>query len=88
MALPDGALPERTERGRPTRIGLDRRVTENGHHIWTHVAWGELAQGWRQRSEVPLAEVQPRLIRFLTSKNLRKDGRGGVCVDRGGGPGH
>ena len=76
-ALPDGdSLPQRTEAGEAYTHRLDRRVTENGHHIWTHVAWGELAQGWRQRSEVPLAEVQPRLIRFLTSKNLRKDGPG------------
>ncbi len=76
-AFPDAAsLSERTAGGEPYVHRLDKRATENGHFIWTHVAWGELAHGWKQRSSMPFKEVQPRLIRFLASKGLRKDREG------------
>ena len=67
---------ESSQGGEPYFHNLDRRVTENGHFIWTNIAWGELAKGWSTRSETPFKEVQGRLIRFLSSKGLNKDKEG------------
>lgn len=76
-AHPDAdELPVRSSAGEAYVHFPERRVTENGHFIWTHVAWGELASGWKQRSDADFDTVQPRLIRFLTSKGLTKDAEG------------
>lgn len=69
-------LPQRTAKGEAYVHQLDRRVTENGHFIWTCVAWGELASTWKDRSGVPFDTASPRLIRFLASKGLTKDAAG------------
>lgn len=54
--------------------------TENGHLVWTYVAWGELARSWDLRSAVPFDSLDARgrpmngtLVRYLASKGLRKD---------------
>lgn len=64
---------------------FDNRQIENGHFVWTYIAWGELAAGWNARSELSFEEqdargqaVKATLIRYLTSKGLRKD-KGGVA---------
>ena len=76
-AYPDAEdLPQRTANGEAYVHQLDRRVTENGHFIWTCVAWGELASTWKERSAVPFDTASPRLIRFLASKGLTKDAAG------------
>lgn len=76
-ALPDATvLPERSRRGERYMHNLDRSVTENGHHVWTMVAWGELQQGWQARSEVPFTSIDGALVRFLASKGLPKDEEG------------
>ena len=76
-AYPDAEyLPMRTAKGEAYVHQLDRRVTENGHFIWTCVAWGELASTWKERSRVPFDTASPRLIRFLASKGLTKDAAG------------
>ena len=41
------ALPEFTENGEEYQHHPERRVTENGHFVWTEVAWGELSAAWR-----------------------------------------
>ena len=53
-----------------------RRVTENGNLVWTHIAWGELADAWRKRHPAPFQEIKGPLVRFLSSKGLRKDREG------------
>lgn len=76
-ALPDDtALPDRSKGGERYMHKLDRSVTENGNHVWTCVAWGELRQSWRQRSTVPVERIEGALLRFLTSKALTKDAEG------------
>lgn len=54
--------------------------TENGHHVWTHVAWDELYRTWPQRSLAHLDSadakghpVKSTLVRYLASKGLHKD---------------
>lgn len=81
-ALPDAypdaaALPVSSAEGNAYVHKLDRRVTENGHFVWTEIAWGELAESWKDRHALPFDQVQARLIRFLASKGLSKD-RSGV----------
>jgi len=83
-AMPSGypdaaALPRMSADGSEYDHYLQRRVTENGHFIWTEIAWGELAQSWSTRHVLPFDEVKGRLIRFLASKGLPKD-RAGVSA--------
>lgn len=76
-ALPQAeGLPEQTQAGETYVHKTERRVTENGHFVWTHLAWGELKAAWGQRSDTPYDEVQGALVRFLTSKGLAKDAEG------------
>lgn len=58
----------------------DNTMRENGHFIWRYIAWGELRQGWEQRSKLPYDTLDARgqelygtLVRYLSSKGLRKD---------------
>lgn len=81
-ALPDEYpdsqdLPVLSAEGNAYVHKVDRRVTENGHFVWTEIVWGELAGSWRDRHALPFEQVQARLIRFLASKGLPKD-RSGV----------
>lgn len=61
--------------------------TENGTHVWTYVAWGELARAWKHRSSADLygtdALGHPQLstlARYLSSKGLRKDSLGVMAL--------
>ncbi|HAS36534.1 MAG TPA: hypothetical protein DCS15_08605 [Flavobacteriales bacterium] len=53
---------------------------ENGHYIWTYVAMNELRSGWNELSELDFDGLDEKgqplhatIIRFMASKNLRKD---------------
>ena len=59
------------------------REVENGHFIWLHVCDLELEREWNQISEIDFLghttngnSVRGTLIRFLSSKGLRKDAVG------------
>lgn len=76
-ALPQAdQLPTHTQAGEAYVHKLERRVTENGHFVWTHLAWGELKAAWGKRSDTPMDEIQGALVRFLASKGLAKDAEG------------
>ncbi|MEI6852160.1 MAG: O-antigen ligase family protein [Bacteroidota bacterium] len=56
------------------------KLTDNGHYTWIYVCEEELRSAWNKRSEVKFDSLdhqhQPlrfTLIRYLTSKGLRKD---------------
>lgn len=58
----------------------DQTQLENGNYVWLYIAWTELEIGWQKRSDITLEGIDGKgnvlsgtLIRFLTSKNLRKD---------------
>jgi len=60
---------------------------ENGTHVWTYVAWGELDRAWHQRSRIGLYSADARghpmlstLARYLSSKGLRKDSLGVMAL--------
>ena len=61
----------------------DRKETENGHYVWIHVCEKEMEREWNRLSEIDYHGltangngIRMTLIRFLTSKGLRKDAAG------------
>ena len=57
--------------------------TENGYYVWIYVATDEAREAWNKRSTYDFdgkdckgQELKHTLIRYLTSKGLRKDGAG------------
>lgn len=61
----------------------EKRELENGHYVWINVCEKELGQEWNRVSELEYSGVTSNgnslrntLIRFLTSKDLRKDAAG------------
>lgn len=69
-------LPSHTDSGEPYVHKLNRSVTEHGHFVWTHLAWGELRKAWEGRSDIPFGDIEGALVRFLSSKGLPKDTEG------------
>jgi hypothetical protein len=58
-------------------------LTENGHYIWIYYSEKELKEEWNKRSKLDFNwrdlkgnVLRHTLVRFLTSKNLRKDAEG------------
>jgi hypothetical protein len=56
---------------------------ENGYRTWIYLSENELKDAWNKRSKIPFDSLDRRgqwikytLIRFLTSKGLRKDANG------------
>lgn len=54
--------------------------TENGTHVWTYLAWGELRRAWLLRSDRTLDDPDDKghplwstAVRYLASKGMRKD---------------
>ncbi len=71
---------EVTANGEPYEHHPDRKDLENGNYTWRYIAQNELKNAWSQRSELEIEGTDKRgnqlratLIRFLTSKGLKKD---------------
>jgi O-Antigen ligase len=61
----------------------ENRVIENGHYVYQYIAWNEMYAGWSSRSKLHPDSLDGKghvlkgtLIRYLTSKGLRKDAGG------------
>lgn len=74
------ARAERTAGGAAYYHDTLSTQTENGHHVWTYLAWDELRRAWRLRSERTLDDPDDRghplwatAVRYLASKGMRKD---------------
>jgi len=59
---------------------LNREEIENGKYVWIYVCEDEIREEWNKRSELNYSgydlkgqEIKYTLVRFLTSKGLRKD---------------
>ncbi len=72
-----------TIEGNPYLNHPECREVENGHFIWLHVCDTELEREWNQISKIDFLghttngnSVRGTLIRFLSSKGLRKDAVG------------
>lgn len=62
---------------------LDNKEIENGNYVWLHVCPEELEREWALRSDYPYkgksdngSFIRFTLIRYMTSKGLRKDAAG------------
>ncbi|MBL7898068.1 MAG: O-antigen ligase family protein [Crocinitomicaceae bacterium] len=76
-------LEEFTANGNPYYHDTTAKQTENGHYVWLYVQQTELEKEWNERSEIAYDSLdrkgQPMfgsLMRYLTSKNVRKDSAG------------
>lgn len=72
-----------TVEGNPYKNHPEHREVENGHYIWLYVCDVELEREWNHLSDIDYRghttngnSVRGTLIRFLTSKGLRKDAAG------------
>jgi hypothetical protein len=72
-----------TENGNPYFHDTSFVQTENGHHIWLYVCQEELRPEWNKRSAIAYDSTDKKgqpmygtLMRYMTSKNLRKDSAG------------
>jgi hypothetical protein len=72
-----------TSRGSAYDHHLDYPLIENGRQVYSYVAENELYEAWYDRSTLHLDSIDGRghvlkgtLIRYLTSKDLRKDADG------------
>jgi hypothetical protein len=77
-----GSLDPSTSRGNPYVHDLALGV-EEGRYVGLYICTDELREAWNQRSQMPFdsldrkgQELQYTLIRYLSSKELRKDGDG------------
>ena len=76
-------LEQNTPSGHPYIHDDHIRDTENGHYIFQYICWPELHNEWAKRSALSLDSLQASgykvgagLIRYMASKNLRKDSAG------------
>lgn len=79
----DNALEELTLNGNKYFHDTLNKDTENGYYIWRYICDKELSTEWQKRSSLPYwgkdlknQELRTTLIRYLTSKGLRKDSVG------------
>jgi hypothetical protein len=78
-----GKLEHYTEHGGTYIHDLNSKLTDNGHYTWIYVCDEELESAWNKRSNINFDSTDKKrqpvrftLIRFLTSKGLRKDREG------------
>ncbi|MEO8150011.1 MAG: O-antigen ligase family protein [Bacteroidia bacterium] len=76
-------LPKTTSRGNLYQHELKAGDLENGHRIYLFVCESELREEWNKRSKISFDSLDKRkqyvmytLIRYMTSKGLRKDADG------------
>lgn len=76
-------LPEFTAQGNPYEHDTTTFILENGYYTWRNICIGEMANAWNERSDIEYGTadnngilIDGALIRYLTSKGLRKDAVG------------
>jgi hypothetical protein len=81
-------IEKTTPRGELYDHHPDFLFVEEGHYVMTYVAWGEMYDAWYNISTVHLDSLDGRghplkgtLIRYLASKELRKDADGVAALD-------
>jgi hypothetical protein len=69
--------------GHPYHHDTISRQTENGNYLYLYIQLDELQDAWKKRSSVPIFGPDKKnqvivntLVRYLTSKGLRKDAEG------------
>tara|TARA_R110002050_G_scaffold149463_1_gene276091 strand:+ start:142240 stop:143742 length:1503 start_codon:yes stop_codon:yes gene_type:complete len=76
-------VDKHTKSGEEYTFDLDKKTFENGHYTYSYIAINELRTEWNKESKLDFdgadlkgQSLQSTLIRYLTSKNLRKDKEG------------
>jgi hypothetical protein len=76
-------LETHTAQGNPYEHNTRIKHYENGYAIWVYICWPEMKSAWQKRSMLDFEEkdlkgqqLKYTLLRFLTSKGLRKDAEG------------
>lgn len=76
-------LDSLTTRGNPYTNNIKSDLTENGNYLYLYCQLDEMKDAWNKRSKIACdsngingERITFTLIRFLTSKNLRKDADG------------
>lgn len=76
-------IPKKTARGNPYEHHFNTHDMENGYYTYLFLCYPELDEEWNKRSEKELngkdkkgQHLKATLIRYLTSKGLRKDAEG------------
>jgi hypothetical protein len=76
-------LDTHTQYGNPYTHDTEKQWLENGNYIWIYISFEELEKAWNERSALVFSGTdlkgQPlyaTLLRYLTSKGLRKDYNG------------
>lgn len=82
-------LDKRTKYGEVYQHDTTNLQLENGHYLWLYIAPVELETTWNERSEYYYNELDKKgqpvkwtLIRYLTSKGLRKDKEGVMALSK------
>ena len=81
--LPEPAKTGVTANGNRYDPPRDLEETENGHYVWLYLCEKELRPAWNRASDLDYdgrdrkgQDLSTTLIRYMTSKNLRKDSLG------------
>ena len=81
------ALEGHTGKGNKYFHDINNPQTENGNYVWLYVCDKELSKEWNKRSHLKFDGqdqkgqlVKYTLLRFLTSKGLRKDAKGVLAL--------
>jgi hypothetical protein len=76
-------LASLTSRGNPYTHNINSDLTENGNYLYLYCQFDELRYAWNKRSRIAFdssgingEKISFTLVRYLTSKNLRKDADG------------
>jgi O-antigen ligase len=76
-------LPEKTQKGNPYFHDPENRMIENGNFVYLNVCEPEMREEWNKRSALKYDSldqngyrVSSTLIRYLTSRGLKKDAEG------------
>ncbi len=76
-------IEQKTQSGNPYVHDFNQSFIENGHYIWLYVCESELEQEWNRISEIDYNGkgaqgnmIKYTLIRYLTSRGLKKDSVG------------
>jgi len=76
-------LDSLTSKGNPYTNNISSDLTENGNYLYLYCQFEEMREAWNKRSRISFdsagingEKITFTLIRFLTSKNFRKDAAG------------
>lgn len=82
------SLPKNTAMGNPYWHDTVYHIVEDGRYLGLYYCQLEMDQAWEQRSALPVkgnatngANLEATLLRYLTSKGLRKDAEGVMALD-------